>query len=257
MPCQYPSLSIIVPALNEEGRITRLLKSIKKQEFSDYEVVVADNESSDRTKAIAINYGCRIVGGGLPAKGKNSGAKTAKGNLLLFLDADAVLPKMFLAKTMEEFNKRKLNVASFRIIPIERKMSYRFALNIFYNFPILVLEKILPHGAMAILIEKKLFGELGGFDEKIKLAEDHDLIRRAAKIAKYGIIKSAVAFASMRRFEKDGWVRVYLKYIFCEAHMIFLGPVKSDIFNYKFNIYSKNRDEKVFQRDRSVETRSK
>jgi glycosyltransferase involved in cell wall biosynthesis len=241
MPCQA---SIIIPTLNEEGRIARLLKSIKKQEFSDYEIIVADNNSSDHTRAIATNYGCKIVGGGLPAKGKNGGAKVAKGELLLFLDADAVLPENFLAKTMEEFNKRKLNVASFRIIPIEKKMSYRIALNVFYNFPIIALEKILPHGAMAILIEKRLFNDLGGFDEKIKLAEDHDLIRRAAKIGRYGIIKSVVAFASMRRFENDGWVRVYLKYIFCEAHMIFLGPVKSDIFNYKFGIYSKNKKNK-------------
>lgn len=239
MPCQYPSLSIIIPTLNEKERIARLLKSIKKQEFRDYEIIVADNNSSDCTRKIAIDYGCRITSGGLPAKGKNSGAKAAKGKSLLFLDADAVLPEKFLEESIKEFNKRKLNVASFRIIPIEGKALYRFASDAFYNFPILVLEKILPHGAIAILIEKKLFEELGGFDEKIKLAEDHDLIRKAAKVAMYGIIRSSAPFVSMRRFRKDGWIRVYLKYLFCEAHMVFLGPVKTDIFKYKFGPYPK------------------
>jgi len=242
MPCQ---VSIIIPTLNEEERIARLLASIKSQEFKDYEIIVADNNSYDATRAIAADYGCAITNGGLPAKGKNSGARVARGNLLLFLDADAVLPEGFLVKTLKEFNKKKLNVASFRIIPIEEKALYHFALDAFYNFPILVLEKILPHGAMAILIERKLFEQLAGFDEDIKLAEDHDLIRRAAKISRYGIIKSVVAYVSIRRFKKDGWVRVYLKYFFCELHMIFLGPVKTDIFKYKFGIYSKFNNSKV------------
>lgn len=102
---------------------------------------------------------------------------------------------------------------------------------------IVLLEKILPHSAMGILIKKELFNNINGFDESITLAEDHDLGRRAAKSAKFGIIKSVKVLISTRRFKKDSWIITGTKFFLCQLHMIFIGPVKSDIFNYKFNHY--------------------
>jgi len=67
-------VSIIIPALNEEKTLPVLLDSIKAQDFSDYEVIVADANSKDRTREIAAEYGCRVVDGGLPAVGRNAGA---------------------------------------------------------------------------------------------------------------------------------------------------------------------------------------
>lgn len=69
-------LSIIVPALNEEKYLPILLSQIKKQNFnSDSEIIVADAGSKDKTVEIARNYGCKIIPGGLPARGRNEGAK--------------------------------------------------------------------------------------------------------------------------------------------------------------------------------------
>ena len=105
----------------------------------------------------------------------------------------------------------------------------------FYNIPIFLMEKVLPHAAMGILVEKKLFKKLGGFDEKVTLAEDHDLARRGKCLGKYGIIKSAPINVSDRRFKKEGWIKTYSKYLLCEGHMILIGPVKKDLFKYTFN----------------------
>ena len=67
---------------------------------------------------IAKNYGCKIIPGGLPAKGRNEGVKVAQGNIFLFMDADNIyLPENFLKNLLEEFEKRKLDVASFPIYP--------------------------------------------------------------------------------------------------------------------------------------------
>ena len=104
---------------------------------------------------------------------------------------------------------------------------------------IIVLESILPHAAMGILVKKKLFDKVNGFDESIKLAEDHDFARRAAKFSKFGIIKSIDIFTSTRRFKKDSWFMTGAKFFLCQLHMIFIGPVRSTIFNYKFNHYKK------------------
>ena len=233
-------ISIIIPTLNEEKCLSLLLGSIKNQDFNDYEIIVADAVSKDKTLDIARNYNCEIIKGGLSAEGRNNGAKIAQGVLFLFLDADVVLPKFFLEKGLTEFKKRKLNIASFKLVPIKGKFASLF-FNIFYNFPILLLEKILPHAAMGILIEKELFEKLNGFDETIKLAEDHELARRAKKLGKFGLIRSTELFVSIRRFEKDGWLLTTLKYFLCELHMIFFGPVRTDIFNYKFGHYLKNK----------------
>ncbi len=234
-------LSIIIPTLNEEKHLPLLLDSIKKQNFKDYEVIVADYSSKDKTLEIAKKYKCRIVPGGIPAQARNKGAKTAKGDLLLFLDADVILPEKIFKRALKEFKKRKLKIATFFLLPSEKDKLSTFFFSFFYNLPIFFFEKILPHAAMAILIDKKLFNKLGGFDEKIKLAEDHDLARRAGKLGKYGILKSSKVYVSDRRFKKEGWLKTYSKYLLCEGHMIFIGPVKSDIFKYGFEHLKKKK----------------
>jgi hypothetical protein len=92
------------------------------------------------------------------------------------------------------------------------------------------------------LVKKDLFGKSGGFDEDIKLSEDHYLVRYVQKKfkAKVGIIKSVNILVSDRRFKTDGWLNIGLKYFLCELHLIFIGPVKSDIFKYNFNHYNKH-----------------
>jgi glycosyltransferase involved in cell wall biosynthesis len=235
-------LSIIIPTLDEEKHLPLLLESIKKQDFSDYEIIVADAGSKDKTLEIAKSYGCKITGGGLPARGRNRGAKAARGDLLLFLDADVVFPKKIFSKVLKEFSQRKLDIATFCLLPSKNDKMSKFFFTFFYNLPITSLEKVLPHAAMGILIKKALFKKLSGFDEKIKLAEDHDLARRAGKLGKYGILKSTKLFISDRRFKKDGWLKTGSKYLFCEGYTIFIGPVKSDIFKYRFNHYSKNKE---------------
>ena len=232
-------ISIIIPALNEEKYLPLLLKSIKDQNFFDYEIILADAGSKDKTIEIAKKYGCRVVPGGLPAKGRNEGAKVAKGEILFFLDADAILPSNFFEKSLVEFEKRNLDIASFCLTLIPKKWFSSFLINVFYNYPIVLLGKLLPHAAMGIFIKKELFEKIGGFDEEIKLAEDHYLARQAVKMfkARFGIIKSSKLFVSNRRFKTDGWVSTGWKFFVCELYLIFIGPVKSDIFKYKFGHY--------------------
>ncbi|MFC7785505.1 glycosyltransferase [Rossellomorea sp. GCM10028870] len=85
-----PFVSIIIPARNEEGRISPLLQSLQEQRYKGFEILLVDDDSSDRTEAIAESYGVTVLQNN--GAGKSSacwrGAKEAKGDWLLFLDAD-------------------------------------------------------------------------------------------------------------------------------------------------------------------------
>ncbi len=94
-------ISIIIPAYNEEKRIRNCLKSILSQDNSLlFEVIVVNNASCDNTIEVikSINFPIKIVEE--PKQGltiaRNSGAKVAKGDLLVFLDADVILPNNWL-----------------------------------------------------------------------------------------------------------------------------------------------------------------
>ena len=230
-------LSIIIPTLNEEINLTFLLESIKKQGLDNYEVLVADAGSTDRTREIARKYNCRIVSGGLPARGRNEGAKVARGDILLFLDADLVLGDGFLRSALKEFKIRGIDAASFCLEPNKGSTGTKLLLDLFYNWPIRFSEKFLPPGAQAILVKRAIHEHLGGFDEEIKLAEDHEYMRRASDIGRYAILRSDRVYISLRRFETDGWAKTYLKFLMVELHMVLFGAVKSDRFKYRFGHY--------------------
>lgn len=260
-------LSIIIPTFNEEKYLPLLLEQIKKQQFQGLEVIIADAGSEDKTIEIARNYGCQICSGGLPAQGRNKGARIAQGDFLLFMDADNIyLPKNFLRDLTKEFKERNLDVASFPICPasisdlssVTKKeidkngggvYSHgnrfdKFAYKI-YNSWVNLTQKFIAHATNSVLVKKEIFRAINGFDEKIKIAEDHDFAKRASKISKFGFIKTKPVLTSTRRFKKDGRLKTYSKYLLAGLHILILGPVKSDIFNYRFNKYSPKEKKEI------------
>jgi len=91
------------------------------------------------------------------------------------------------------------------------------------------------------LIKRNLHEKIGGFNELIKFGEDIDYLVRSSKSGKFSLLKSAKILVSLRRFQQDGWLRTFLKYIFAHFHLIFIGKIKSDILKYKFGHYSQNK----------------
>ena len=77
-------------------------------------------------------------------------------------------------------------------------------------------------------------------DEATLLAEDHDYAQGESSGAVWSSSRIRVP-VSMRRFEKDGHVNIALKYVAAEAHRIFLGPINSNIFRYRFGHYEESR----------------
>jgi len=228
-------LSIIIPTYNEENYIEFLLRSIEAQSYKDYEVIVADAQSKDRTREIAAQHGARVVDGGMPATGRNRGADVAKGEILLFLDADVVLPDpWFLQGTVAEFEKRKLGVATCEADPMSDKKIDKVFHEVF-NYFMRVTAATLPHApGFCIFARKSVHDKLRGFNEEIKLAEDHDYAHRAAKIAKFGVLKTYRIPVSVRRMDRDGRANIMVKFLLCELYMQVRGAPKTDLFKYSF-----------------------
>ena len=115
------TLSVVIPTKNEEDCLPRLLMSIGQQTVSPIEVIVADAESTDSTVEIANKFGARVVRGGLPGPGRNRGAEVATGELIFFLDADVeLLDERFFEKAINDFESKKLDIATTNITPLEK-----------------------------------------------------------------------------------------------------------------------------------------
>lgn len=229
-----PELSIIIPALNEEKHISKLLKSIKSQNFP-CEIIVADAESSDKTVKIAKKFGARVVKGGLPARGRNNGARAAKSDWLLFLDADVILRKNFLKNCMKDIKEENLDVATCFAAPLSRKKSDIFAYKT-GNAWMTAFKKIKPYAhGFCIFARKKLHERIKGFNEKLKFGEDSEYVVRAAKLGNFDIL-DRIIFASVRRFEKEGRTKSMLKYTYLNFRRLF-GEIKN--VNYEFGHYEK------------------
>jgi len=236
-------LSIIIPTLNEEKYIKVCLNSIKKQAFDyEYEVIVADSDSKDKTIDIAKSFGCRITSGGLPAKGRNEGAKIAKGDIFLFMDGDTILPDGFLEKSISEFKKRNLDIAGFPLIPYKGNKFFKFGFNLFFNwFPARFSGDALPYSISSILVKKEMHQKIGGFDESIKTSEDNFYGREGGKVGRFGLIKSSYILFSTRRFDRDGLFCTLFEQGRCETHIVLFGKITSKSFNYQFGNYKKKR----------------
>lgn len=233
-------LSIIIPAKNEESVLPRALASIRAQKFTSYEIIVADAHSTDLTREIAMAANARVVDGGMPGPGRNRGAEAAKGEWLLFLDADIVLSDpLFLRATMAEIEKRKLEVATCRVHAQDGKM-IDHALHGAFNVYALATEKILPHVTGACLFAKAtVHRAIGGFDEDVVFAEDQDYGRRAKRQGfRYGILRARKIGISTRRLDKDGRMQLAAKYIYAELYMLTRGSFKHDTpFRYELAAY--------------------
>ena len=225
-------ISIVIPALNEEKYLPKLLDCIKSQSYTDYEVIVADADSKDSTRKIALKNGCRIVKGGMPAEGRNNGARIAKGNLIVFLDADVQFGKDFLKNSVEEFKKRNLSVAGFRLLPLGNNILDRAFFHIFNSWT-MSTEFFYPNAAGAgIMCKKELHEKVNGFDQTIKLSEDMDYVKRCGKKGKFRILRSPRLYVAMRRFDTEGRIKVGFKLLMSALHRIFLGEIRTNVFKY-------------------------
>lgn len=177
-------ISIIITSRNEAKVLRRLLRSIIKQTYKKIEIILVDNNSSDLTKKIGLEFTKNVFNYGPERSAqRNFGAKIAKGDYLLFLDADMELSKNVSEECIGVIN---LNKKIGGIIIPERSIARNFWEKVkayersFYN------EKGDEVTDAARFFRKSIFDKAGGYDETITGPEDWDLPETIRKLG-YGI----------------------------------------------------------------------
>src|SRR5918994_5384995 len=213
VPVERPSLSVIIPTLNEEHHVGSLLSDVFDQTRRADEVIVVDAGSEDATVSVVERFPRVILLDGSPpvAKGRNLGGRRAGGDVLVFLDADVRLPERFFEGLLEEVEKRRLDIACPRYVPYQGTPTIR-GIHVFFNLLFESVEGLLPSGAgHCIAVRGEVFRESRGFDPTLKF-DDIELIRRLAKDRRFGIVAERV-YVSDRRYREHGVPKMLLRYL--------------------------------------------
>jgi glycosyltransferase involved in cell wall biosynthesis len=238
-----PFFSVIIPALNEEDYLPKLLSDLKKQKYKDFEIIIIDGGSTDRTVEIVKNFEkkLRIKFYISPKRNvsyqRNLGAKRSKGNFLVFLDADSRIKSNFLNSCFKLIERKKGLLFIPKIIPQEKTKKTSEIKVIFEAVNFLIEVSQLTNKPFSsggnIIIEKNLFLFLDGFDEKLFLAEDHNLIQKAKKAGVGAkIFPDITVKFSLRRMHREGRLKFLYKNILAIFHILFKGDIKKKIFEY-------------------------
>jgi glycosyltransferase involved in cell wall biosynthesis len=182
------TVSIIIPAKNEEQYIRLCLESLAALDFAKdrYEIILADNGSTDRTVEIALSAGVKIVN--LPDKTtisavRNGGAAMASGDILVFLDADCTVARDWLQQAERYFSRQDIACfGSSPVIPDQAtwvEKTWFLARKSHQE----VFERQWQESTN-MFVPKRFFDQVKGFNEQLVTCEDVDLSYRLLKLGK-------------------------------------------------------------------------
>jgi glycosyltransferase involved in cell wall biosynthesis len=214
----------VIPAKNEAKLIPNLLTSLLLQDYeaiTSTKVYLADANSSDGTPDIARSYSdwldIEVIPGGLPAVGRNNGARRATSPYVLFIDADiAISDPTLIRRSVEMMHRKKLHCLTTNITCPGGGLwdQWLYAGNNVMQY-LSRLYKPFSTG-MFMLFDRSEFLRLGGFHEQALYAEDYLLSQKVAR-RRFGIVAGGVETTN-RRFKKMGHFRLVKLFLNTALH---------------------------------------
>ncbi len=233
-----PELAFVVPAYNEEVLIGRCLESILQEIETTgcrAEVVVVNNASTDRTRAIALSFPkVRVVDE--PVKGlvqaRHAGLMASSAGLVANVDADTILPEGWIATVLQSFEADKNLVALsgpfifYDLSPYKRALVQLYYYAAFLAY--LVNRHVLHVGSLVqggnFVVRRSVWLEIGGYDRTISFyGEDTDVARRLTRVGAVRWTFALPMYASGRRLEAEGMLRSAFRYVANYVWMTFAG----------------------------------
>lgn len=216
-----PLISIVIPALNEERYLPFCLASLKKQTFTDFEIIVVDNNSNDNTAGVARKFGAKVVKEHIRGmtSARERGFRAARGQIIARTDADTTHPPNWLELIYKTFNDYP------QVIALTGPLTshHKFIPNHLYDFYCYWLFVLLPKllsGHMMLLgsnmaIRKSAWEKISIHHDDALVHEDMDLACHMAEIGHLHYLpklKSSISFRHIRKNPYAGLKRYLIEY---------------------------------------------
>ena len=212
-------ISVIIPTLNEETCIQDTLETLLAA-TGDFEVIVVDGQSDDRTASMASRYCQTITSVRGRAPQMNRGAEAARGEILLFLHADVVFPGSGIQSLEKAMQDSRIVGGNFDIIFEGNSAAPRIFTSINrWRRPFGIF-----YGDSGIFVRREIFDELRGY-RPLPLMEDYDFARRLVKRGKTAFVKDPLIVSS-RRLEEHDLLRTMSLWFFLHAFYLAGVPAR-------------------------------
>jgi glycosyltransferase involved in cell wall biosynthesis len=233
-------ISIVIPTYYEEKIIEFTLQLLKSQLTIPHEIIVSDGGSKDRTVEAAGKYADKVVVFARAerqtiAQGRNEGARAARGEFLVFLDADCVIrdPDSFFKAALADFERMDNLVALtalLRVLPENETFLDRIiasVINAVVLFKNNVLHKGEVPGGEFQMFRKEVFDKIGGYNEQLVTREDRDIFFRLSRIGRTLCDPRLTVFHTGRRAHIVGWGRLIGQFLVNTLSFHVRGKVRS------------------------------
>src|SRR3989344_1929691 len=230
-PFPNPFFTIVIPTLNEEKHLPLLLKDLTQQTYKNFQVIVVDSQSEDQTIKMVSKYINKLP---LTIKQtpirnvshqRNLGAKSSQSPYLVFFDADTRIPPEYLKLISQYLTKNPVDVLTTWNHSPDIKLKNQIITKII-NYTIEFCKYFAPvANGSHLFIKTSAFNHSLGFNPQIHFGEDTALIKSILKQGgQYTLLKTPQAVYSLRRFERDGYIRTLTKIILLNLNALFRDP---------------------------------
>ena len=228
-------VSIVIPAYNEEAVLPDTLRAALAQDYGNFEVIVVDNASKDRTGEVARSFpGVKVVRE--DRKGilfaREGGRVAATGDIIAHLDADCLPPPTWLSTGVAGFAGPNVVAISGPCDFHDGSPAFRwtslYVQKSIYTLTNLIIQHILRRGAVLIggntMIRASALASIGGYDTTISFyGEDTDTAKRLSRVGRIRFLPRFEMKTSARRFKDMGVAAVLYLYLMNFVSVIFRG----------------------------------
>lgn len=209
-----PHITVVIPAYNEEKNLPYALKSLREQTYSNYDIIVADNNSTDNTAQIIVKYNAsRVL---VEQRGYvfalDTGMHQAKGEIIAVTDADTTVAPDWLEQIANSFNDSRVVGLTGSISISGSGIANEVLNNLYAIFLALHFALGKPHLiGFNFAVRKDAFLKIGGLNKKFTMSPDVDLGLRLKKCGRLVYANKVKIVPSMRRWE-DSVPKAFMEY---------------------------------------------
>ena len=216
-------ISIVIPSFNEEERIERCLASLAQQDFprQEYEIIVVDGGSKDKTREIAEKYADLVFIQTSPKVGgaRNDGALRARGEIIATTDADTILPPDWLSRIRQDFLDPEVVMLYGPVKPIEatiKNQFYLFLANSFAHIGYLTGTILFTLGCNSAFRAESF--KKAGMYRVSDAGDDLEIAHRMRRIGKVKFDRKLFVSFSMRRYDQFGALKSIYEWFYIVFH---------------------------------------